>query len=68
MRQAELCTGLLVANDCWDRLFNLVIQIVGAPNADSARPMNQVGRAAGPRESFIMVCVVGQIQGGDPSG
>jgi hypothetical protein len=36
--------------------------------ADSARPMNQVGRAAGPRGSFIMVCVVGQIQGGDPSG
>ena len=30
--------------------------------------MNQVGRAAGPRGSFIMVCVVGQIQGGDPSG
>src|SRR2546430_2090085 len=36
--------------------------------ADSECPMNQVGQAAGPRGSFIIVRVVGQIQRGDPSG
>jgi hypothetical protein len=32
--------------------------------ADSARPMNQVGQAAGSRRSFIIVRVIGYRMGG----
>ena len=42
----------------------LVFQTVNKPSADSVRLANQVGQAAGPRRSFIIVLAVSWIQRG----